>query len=164
LFYTVEMILRVTSRSGWRGRSMRAGVAWFALLALAVPGFASVRGLCCEPGLAKSTDCCASAMKMPGMDSSQMESMEGGAVAADRWVAVASTQCAPVPDSQIPEVLVRSEGTFDGSLQPTRDIHPALALNGGANVFSFETAALLLVEETPPRALRSDPLSVVLRI
>jgi hypothetical protein len=142
---------------------MRAGVAWFALLALALPGFAWVRGICCEPGLTKGSDCCASATKMPGMDSSQMESMTDAPVSADRSVAVTATRCAPVPGSEIPEFLVRSEGAFDGSPLLARDIHP-LTSNCGADLFSSVNSAVLLVEGTPPRILLSDPLSVVLRI
>jgi hypothetical protein len=148
---------------------MRAGVAWFALLALALPGFASLRGLCCDPGLTESSDCCASAMKMPGMDSSQIESsqMESVTVAAlnaDHWVALTATQCAPSSDSEILAFLVRSEGSFDGSLLFTRDVHPALARNWDADLFSGVTPALLLVDGTSPRISLSDPLSLVLRI
>jgi hypothetical protein len=143
---------------------MRAGVAWFTLLALALPGFASVRGLCCEPGLTKGSGCCASAMKMPGMDSSQMASMNGAADAADHSVVLTTTGCASVPDSEYPEFLVRSEGTFDESLLLTRDIHPALNSDWGANLFSSGTPALLLVEGKPLRILLSDQLSIVLRI
>src|SRR5277367_2222480 len=114
-----------------------AGVAWLALLALALPGFAAVPGLCCEPGLTKGSNCCASAMKMPGMDtsqmeSSQMESMISAAVTADHWIAFTAIQCAPSSDSEIPAFLVRSEGSFDGSLLLTRNVHPALARNWDA--------------------------------
>ena len=144
---------------------MRVGVAWFALLALALPGFASVRRLCCGPGLTKSSDCCAAAMKMPEMNSSQMESMLGGGPAtADHWVAVTATRCVPVPDSEIAEFLVRNEWTFDGSLLLTRDSPSALAWNWGLDLRSSETTAVLLVEGRPPRIPLSDPFPVVLRI
>jgi hypothetical protein len=113
----------------------------------------------------KSSDCCASAMKVPGMDSSQMAAMNGrAAVTADHSVRVTAAQCAPAPDWAIPEFIVRSEGTFDGSPLLTRDFHPALAWNWCADLFSANTPLLLLVEETPPRLLLSDPLSLVLRI
>jgi hypothetical protein len=161
-------------RGGWLGRRMRAGVAWFALLGLALPGFASVRGLCCEPDLAKRTDCCATsmekrAMKMPGMDSSEMAAMMDTARAADSSVAnpslvVAATRCASVPSSESSEFFVQNEGAFDGSLLLTRDFHPALAWNLGAGESSSVTTALLLVEDTPPRLLLCDSLSLVLRI
>jgi hypothetical protein len=143
---------------------MRAGVAWFALLALALPGFAAMRGFCCEPGLTKGSDCCASAMKMPGMECSQMESTMGAAVSADHRVAITPTLCAPVPGSEFPGFLVQSEGTFDGRLLLTQDFHPWLTSNLDADLFSSGNAAVPLIEETPPRLLLSDPLSIVLRI
>jgi len=166
---TVKMLSELTSRSSLLGRSTRAGLAWLALLALALPGFASMRGLCCEPGLAKSSDCCATqlkttAMKMPGMDSSQMAGMESSAVTADAWVAVTATRCAPGSDSEIPEFIVRSEGSFDARPLLHPGFHPALAWNWDAGISSSATSALPLVEGRPPRLLLSDPLSFVLRI
>ena len=140
---------------------MRTGMAWFALLALALPGFASVRGLCCEPGLTKGSDCCASAMKMPGMDSSQMESMDAP---ANDWVVITAIHCASAPDSEIPEFVVRSEGAFDGSPLLARNIHPALASNWSADLFSSFNPAVPLVEGAPPGLFLSPPSSTVLRI
>ncbi len=136
------MLFRSTLRRGnWLARSMRAGVAWFALLVLALPGFASVRAVCCEPEMAKGSDCCAAqlkpstmktaAMAMPGMDSSRMAAMTGAAVVADSAIAITATDCGPASDSEVPAFVVRSEGAFDGSPLLTREIHSVLALNLG---------------------------------
>jgi hypothetical protein len=165
----IEVMQREIPLRRWWGRSTRTCVAWFAMLTLALPGFASVCGLCCEPGLAKGSDCCASemrtpGMKMPGMNSSQMESMNGAPLSANHWVAVTATRCAPDSDSEIPEFAVRSEGVFDGSFLLARDFHSAIAWNWGADLFSSVNSAVPLVEETPPRSLLSHPFSFVLRI
>jgi hypothetical protein len=159
------MRLETILRRGWWRRSVRSGVAWYALLAVALPGFASMRGLCCEPGMTKASGCCASAMKMPGMDSSEMKLMDGGAaVAADRWVAATATRCAPVSESEVPEFLIRSQGAFDGSVLLTQDLHSAVARDRDASTFSSVTSDLLLVEAAPPEIFFSRPSSTVLRI
>jgi hypothetical protein len=143
---------------------MRAGVAWFALLALALPGVASVGGFCCEQGIAKIPDCCSSAMKMPGMDSPQMESMTSNVVDADHSVAMTGTDCGPAPNSEVPTYLLRSEAAFDGSPSVVHGFDPVLASNWTAGMLSSAISGLSLVDEAPPRPLQSDPLFVVLRI
>jgi hypothetical protein len=150
-------------------RLVRSGMVWVALLALALHGFASLRGLCCDPGATKGSDCCAAqvkttAMKMPGMNSSQMESMMGAAFAADQSIAVTTSQCWPVSDSEVPQFLVRGESAFDGSPVLTRSDHDALVWNRGDGFSSSSTLALILVEGRPPRLFLPDSLPVVLRI
>ena len=151
---------------------MRAGVAWFALLALALPGFASVRGLCCEPGLTKGSGCCVSAMKMAGMGESKMASMDGAPVmnAAPvidsrffdgRFAAVA--ECAMAPVGEGPEFVVRSEVSFERDLLPALDQLPALA---GTRYAELSAAAppSFFICKTPPKLFLFDPLLVSLRI
>jgi hypothetical protein len=163
------MLSRFTSRSSWWGRSTRACVAWLALLAVALPSFASVRGLCCEPGVTKSSDCCAAAINMPGMDSSRMNSsgmgsMAGVATEADHSVALTAVDCDPALESEIPAYLLRSEGNFDGSPLRTREIHSALVWNLTSDLSASGAPVFLLVEGRPPRISPLDPLTVILRI
>jgi hypothetical protein len=160
------MVMRQTIplRRDWTGRLMRACVAWLTLLAVALPGFAAVRGLCCEPGLKKNSDCCAAAMTMPGMDSSGMGSMVGVGIDADYSALLTSTDCAPALESEIPAYLARSESGFDGTPLLTREIHCALVLNMSADASSSATFASVLVEGRPPRVSLPDSLSTILRI
>ena len=158
------MLSRLTSRAGWR--ATRVIIAWFALLALALPGFASVRGLCCNAGMAKITDCCAAltkstAMKMPGMDSSQMESMTGNPV-MDVGVAAADA-CAMVPADDAPEFIVRSESSVERDLLPGQNQLPALAGTRGEELVVAASPSFF-VYKTPPKLFFFDPLSVSLRI
>jgi hypothetical protein len=147
---------------------MRTGAAWFALLALALPGFASVRGLCCEPGLTKGSGCCVSAMKMVGMGESGMASMGGapvmdGAPVIDVRVA-AVAECAMAPVGEGPEFVVRSKISFERDLLPARDQLPALAGTRFAGLSVAATPPSFFVFKTPPTLFLFDPLSVSLRI
>jgi len=163
------MLSRFTLRGGWSMRSLRSAMAWVALLALALPGFASLRGFCCGPGVTKGSDCCAAQMKtmamtMPGMESSHMDSMMGAAVAADQSIAVTATQCSPVSDLEILQFLVRGERAFDESPVLTRGDHAVSVWNRGGGFSSSSSPALILVEGRPPRLFLPDSLPVVLRI
>jgi hypothetical protein len=141
---------------------MRAVVAWFALLALALPGFASMRGLCCEPGLTNGPDCCVSAMKMAGMESSEMASMDSAPVTDVRVAAVA--QCAMAPVGEAPEFVVRSEVSFERDLLPAQGQLPALAGTRYAELSVAATSPSFFVYKTLPELFLFDPLSVSLRI
>jgi hypothetical protein len=146
---------------------MRTGTAWFALLALALPGFASVRGLCCERGLTKGSGCCASAMKMAGMSSSTMASMNN-APAVDtrffdgRFAAIA--ECAMEPVGEGPEFVVRSEVFFERDLLPAQDKVPVLAGTHYAELSVAAASPSFFVYKTPPELFLFDQLSVSLRI
>ena len=166
------MPLRFISRGGWWGRSMRAGVAWFALLALALPGVASVRGLCCEPGLTKGSGCCVSWMKMAAMGESGMTSMDAAPVmdgalvmnaAAVNGRFAAITECAMAPVGGGPEFVVRSEVSFERDLLTAQDQLPALAGIRYAEL-SAVAAPPSFIYKTPPKLFLFDPLSVSLRI
>ena len=165
-------------RRGWWGRSMRAGAAWFALLALALPGFASVRGLCCEPDLTKGSGCCASemqmvGMKMAGMGESGMTSMDSAPVMNAAPVIdsrfldgrfAAFTECAMAPVGEGPEFVVRSEVSFERDLLSAQDELPALAGTRYAELSVGAAPASFFVYRTPPELFLFDPLSVSLRI
>jgi hypothetical protein len=101
---------------------------------------------------------------MPGMNSSQMESMMRDAVNADHSVEMTATDCSPALNSELPEFLVRNEGSFDGSLLAARKINSALVWNLETEASASATSALLLVEGRPPRISLSDPLFFILRI
>jgi hypothetical protein len=161
------MPLRFISRGGWWGRTMRAGVAWFALLVLALPGFDSVRGLCCEPGLTKGSGCCVSAMKMAGMGESKMASMDGapvmsGAPVDGRVAAIA--ECAMTPVGEGPEFVVRSEVSFERDLLPVRDQLPALAGTRCAELSGVAAPPWFFICNAPPKLFLFDPLLVSLQI
>jgi hypothetical protein len=141
---------------------MRAGAAWFALLALALPGFASVRGLCCEPGLTKGSHCCVSAMKMAGMESSEMASMDGAPVVDVGVAAIA--ECAMAPVGEVPVFVVRSKVSFERDLLPAQDRLPALARTRYAELSVAEASSSLFIYKTPPKLFLFDPLFVSLRI
>ena len=145
---------------------MRAGVAWFALLALALPGFASVRGLCCEPRLTNGSGCCPSAMKMTGMGESGTASMNSAPVIESRFFEgrfAAIAECAMAPVGEGPEFVVRSEVSFERDLLPAQDQLPALAGIPYAEL-SASAPPSFFVYKTPPKLFRFDPLSVSLRI
>ncbi len=162
------MLSRFTLRGGWLDRSMRSarcGMVWVALLALALPGFASLRGLCCEPGLTKGSDCCAASMKMPGMDSSQMESMMGAAVVeSSHRVFAAVAECAMAPVGEAPEFVVRNEGAFERDLASAQGQLAALTGTRHAELSAASTMPSFFVYKTPPGLFLSDPLFVVLRV
>ncbi len=141
---------------------MRAGVAGFALLAVVLPGFASVRGICCEPGLTKGSGCCVSAMKMAGMESSEMDSMDSAPVTDVRVAPVA--ECAMTPVGEAPEFVVRSEVSFERDLLPAQDQLPALAGTRPGELSFAAAPSLFFVYKTPPKLFLFDPLSVSLRI
>jgi hypothetical protein len=152
---------------------MRAGVAWFALLVLALPGFDSVRGLCCEPGLTKGSGCCVSAMKMAGMGESKMASMDGAPVmnAAPvidsrvfdgRFAAVA--ECAMAPIGEGPEFVVRSEVSFERDLLPALDHLPALAGSRYGELSGVAAPPWFFICNAPPKLFLFDPLLVSLQI
>jgi hypothetical protein len=141
---------------------MRAGAAWFALLALALSGFASVRGLCCKSGLTKGPDCCVAAMKMAGMESSEMASMDGAPVVDVRVAAVA--ECAMAPVGESPVFVVRSEVSLERDLLPAQDRLPALAGIRYVEPSAAASPPSFFLYKTPPKLLLFDPLSVSLRI
>lgn len=145
---------------------MRAGVAWFVLLTLALPGFASVRGLCCEPAVTKGSGCCASemqmvGMKMAGMGESKVASMDS-APAMNGFAAIA--ECAMAPVSEGPEFVVRSEVSFERDLEPAQDQPPALAGTRYAEFFAATGSPSFFIYKIPPGLFLFDPLSVSLRI
>lgn len=136
---------------------MRVGAAWFALLALALPGFASVRGLCCEAELTKSSDCCASAMKMPGMDGMEMAASGDGLRAASP-----PEQCSVRQGTEVLEFVVPDAGIGDSRAVLTIEDHPAVT-NRSAEISLSEDVDFFL-DRNPPGSFLTDPLTVLLRI
>jgi hypothetical protein len=146
---------------------MRVGAAWFALLALALPGFASVSGLCCETRLTKGSGCCPSAMKMARMGASAMASMDSAPVIDSRFLyarVAATAECAMAPVGDGPEFVVRSEVSFERDLLSAQDELPALAGTRYAELSVGAAPASFFVYRTPPKLFLFDPLSVSLRI
>jgi len=140
---------------------MRAGAAWFALLVVSLPGFASVRGLCCGAGMAKASGCCAAAMTMPGMDASPMVAMKSDG-ADSSFAAVA--ECAMGPVREAPEFVVRSEVSFEQDLLAAQGQLPALAAMQYTELSAAAAPPSFFIYKTPPKFLLFDPISVSLRI
>lgn len=141
-------------------RKVRMGAVWLVLLALALPGFASVRGICCAPeGVQDRPDCCAASDKgldkVPGLATMAMASMAGSGL---RVVA----ECAPVPVAEVPEYVVQSERLAEqGPLAAPGRIS---ATFGEAERLSDEASRYFKMDRMPPGISSFDPLSIALRI
>jgi hypothetical protein len=101
-------------------------------------------------------------MKMAGMESSEMDSMDSAPVTDVRVAAVA--KCAMTPVGEAPEFDVRSEISFERDLLPAKDQLPALT---GTRYDGLSFAAAppsFVVYKTPPKLFLFDPLSISLRI
>jgi hypothetical protein len=147
-----------------RMTSLRESAVWLLLLTLALPGFASLRGLCCESRVAKSADCCASAMKMVGTGSPEMVSMTGAAIMNHRPVATAGAECEMAPVREVPALVVRSESSLEPDLSPSQDLPSALAIRMHSELSVAVSPLLIRVRKTPPESFLFDPLSISFRV
>ncbi len=149
---------------------IRASVAWLVLLALALPGYASVRGLCCAPeGVQDRPDCCSASIgdsgNMPGMESSATRSTAALSTAANAGSGLrVIAECAPVPAAEGPESVVQGERFLNQKLLPARGNVFGPGWNREAEVRSGRPLSSSNMDRTPPGGSSFDPLSIALRI
>jgi hypothetical protein len=105
---------------------------------------------------------------MPGMNSEQMQAMDGSSehnghqFAATETCALV-TRCAQIPESEVLEFLLPSAGAIHGKLLVARERH-SVAANGMAEIALFAGPNLFLREARPPTTSPSDLFNPVLRI
>jgi hypothetical protein len=142
---------------------LRKSMVWLVLLALLAPAVALAGTACCASGQAYSADCCAQAMKMPGMDAPQMRAMSRAPEIDVQNLGVFDSHCAPILQSEAMEFALPAAGGVDGSIRLVSNDSSAPA-DQNAVIFSRDGLHLFLVDGTPPKIPLSDCLPAVLRI
>jgi len=170
-------------------RLTRAGV-WLVLLALALPGFALVGGVCCAAVSAKSADCCASPLHgagnaMAGMGDAQMASqvpsqipstkasmrpvrvrrVSASPVSISQGIQVAATlQCSALPVEALPDFIVANGDSSDAT-PPHERVRVAASVPHPRSSMTFpEAPSRPSPAATIAGRLAFDPLFVSLRI
>lgn len=143
--------------------TFRKSMIWTVLLALLAPGMALAGVACCDAGQTKSAECCTQAMKMPGMNATQMKAISSTPDMDGQRFCASARPCSPVPESEVVEVALPIAGSVDGKIRLASDHYPAFATPDAATS-SSDATPLFLVDGTRPKILLSDRLPIILRI
>ncbi len=142
--------------AGWTRKAVGRGAVWLVLLAVALPGYAAVLGVCCQTKAATGS-CCAESMKMPAAAGDTM-------TMSSEFVSLKATASCKLPGAaSLPQFLENGERSDEKPLPASGDaisdrIAPTLL-----NACSSESQALEALHRTSPAPL-FDPISVARRI
>jgi hypothetical protein len=164
-------------------RWIRTGAVWLVLFALALPGFALARGICCEASSTRNSHCCASAMKsMTAMDSRHGSSSSPELSSLPLWASSSSSRllalpafdssgvtagipsCEPAFVWHLPQFLPEGDGAAGYKVSSIRDASPVAGGLASLDAPLRITHPRSHVDRTLLTLFSFDPLSVALRV